>query len=183
MRNFFKRSLPHVSHVKSHPRLQFLGKLLHEPSLWHCNRRSLAGGTAVGLFIAFIPFPMQMLLAATAAILFKVNLPLSVSLVWVTNPFTIPPVFYFNYKLGTMLLTIPIKPIEFELSYEWVLHSLGSIWQPLLLGCGIVASLSALIGYLFISILWRLQIIRLWKNRQMRIKEKLSSNKKQRLRT
>jgi len=56
---------------------------------------------AVGLFCAFVPLPIQMLLAAAAAIIFRVNLPISVGLVWITNPVTIPPMFYFCYKVGT----------------------------------------------------------------------------------
>ena len=166
MKKFFKRSLPHVSDIKSHPKLQFFGELLHDPNLWHLNRRSLAGGTAVGLFIAFVPIPMQMLLAATLAIWFRVNLPLSVSLVWVTNPITIPPMFYFAYKLGAVLLCIPAQQLEFRLSQEWLLNSLGNFWQPLLLGCFILGTLSALAGYLVINLLWRLQVSRLWQSRR-----------------
>ncbi len=166
MKKFFKRSLPHPIHIKSHPTLQFFGELLHDPNLWHLNRRSLAGGMAVGLFIAFVPVPIQMLLAAALAIWFHVNLPLSVSLVWVTNPITIPPVLYFAYKLGTILLNIPRQEIEFTLSQEWFFQTLGYSWQPLLLGCFVLGTLSALTGYLLVNLLWRLQVTRLWQTRR-----------------
>lgn len=166
MKNFFKRSLPHASQVKSHPKLQFFGELLHDPNLWHLNRRSLAGGTAIGLFVAFVPFPGQMLFAAALAIWLRVNLPLSVSLVWVTNPVTIAPAFYFAYKLGTVLLGMPTEQIGMSLSYEWLFNTLGHIWQPLLLGCLVLALFCALIGYLLIHLLWRIQVSRLWQNRR-----------------
>lgn len=181
MKDFFKRSLPQVSQIKYHPKLQFFGKLLHDPNLWHFNRRSLAGGMAVGLFMAFIPFPMQMILAAATAILFRVNLPLSMSLVWVTNPITIPPVFYFAYVLGTVLLGMPNQQVEMSFSQEWLLHTLGNIWQPLLLGCFILGSLSALTGYLLINILWRLQVSRLWQNRRKKRLKKLLIKTKRKL--
>jgi uncharacterized protein (DUF2062 family) len=180
MKKFFKRSLPHVSLIKSHPRLQFFGKLLHDPSLWHLNRRSLAGGMAIGLFVAFVPFPGQMLLAAALAILFSVNLPLSVSLVWVTNPITIPPAFYFAYKLGTILLGMPTQALEFSFSQEWLFYTLANFWQPLLLGCFVLGAVSALIGYWLVNFLWRLQVSRLWhvRREKRRLIRQLASKRK-----
>ncbi|MDM8558786.1 DUF2062 domain-containing protein [Candidatus Parabeggiatoa sp. HSG14] len=173
MKNFFKRSLPPVSQLKSHPNLQFFGDLLHDPNLWHFNRRSLAGGSAVGLFIAFIPMPMQMLLAAAIAILLRVNLPVSVSLVWITNPITMPPLFYFAYMLGTVLLGMPTEQVEFSFSQEWLLYTLGNFWQPLLLGSFILGFFSALSGYLLINFLWRSQVTQLWQNRREKRLKKL----------
>jgi hypothetical protein len=167
MKNFFKKNLlPYVTQIKSHPKLQFFGKLLHDPNLWHFNRHSLAGGMAVGLFCAFIPIPMQMLLASLIAIYFRVNLPLSVSLVWLTNPITMPPVFYGCYKLGTMLLGIPKRHFEFEPSLQWLMEKLGDIWQPFLLGCFTMAIVSAFLGYWIVDVLWRLQTCRSWRQRQ-----------------
>ncbi len=173
MKNFFKQSLPLASQIKSNPKLQFLGTLLHDPNLWHLNRRSLAGGTAVGLFVAFVPIPMQMLLAAAIAIWVRVNLPLSVSLVWITNPITMPPIFYFAYKLGAFLLGMSIVETSFSFSQEWLLYTLGHFLQPLLLGSLILGTLSALCGYLFISFLWRVQVTQLWRSRRKRRLKKL----------
>jgi len=173
MKNFFKQSLPLASQVKSNPKLQFLGTLLHDPNLWYLNRRSLAGGTAVGLFVAFIPIPMQMLLAAAVAIWLRVNLPLSVSLVWITNPITMPPIFYFAYLLGAFLLGLPTIETDFSFSQEWLLYTLGHFLQPLLVGSLVLGTFSALCGYLFISFVWRIQVGQLWRNRRKRRLEKL----------
>lgn len=173
MKKFFKSSLPDVSKIKSHPRLQFFGTLIHAPNLWHFNRRALAGATAVALFIAFVPLPVQMLLAAALAIYFQVNLPLSVSLVWISNPVTIPPLFYFAYKLGTVLLGMPSVPMEFNLSLEWLLNILDHSWQPMLLGCLLMGSLSALAGYWLVNLLWRLQVSRSWRERREKRLQKL----------
>lgn len=178
MKKFFKQSLPHASKFKSNPKLQFLGELLHDPNLWHLNRRSLAGGTAVGLFMAFVPIPMQMLLAAAIAIWFRVNLPISVSLVWVTNPITIPPLLYFAYLLGAFLLGMPTVETEFSFSPEWLLYTLGHFLQPLLLGSFVLGTFSALTGYLLVSFLWRVQVTRLWRSRRERRLKKLLANGK-----
>jgi uncharacterized protein len=161
MKKFFQRYLPPIAQIKSHPGLQFLGKRLHDPNLWHLNRRSLAGGTAIGLFSAFIPIPMQMALAALLAILFRVNLPLAVALVWTTNPITMPPIFYFAYLLGSVLLRIPPQQLEFQFSSQWFLATL----KPFLLGCMVLSTVSALAGYWLIIGLWRLQVNCLWRDR------------------
>jgi uncharacterized protein len=173
MKKFFKQKLPPVSIIKSHPKLQFFGTLLHNPNLWHFNRRTLAGGAAVGLFVAFLPIPLQMLFAAAGAIIFSVNLPLSVSLVWITNPITIPPLFYVAYKLGTMLLRVQTVSTEFSLSHEWFFHTLEHAWQPLLVGSLVLGMLSALMGYFLVHFLWRLQVTRLWRDRRKKRIRKL----------
>jgi uncharacterized protein (DUF2062 family) len=111
-----------------HRHLKILGPLIHDPNLLHLNRRSVSGAVSVGLFIAFIPVPFQMLLAAITSIFVRVNLPISVGLVWVSNPLTMPPLFYFAYKLGAWILHAPPQHFTFELSFDWLSQSLGMIW-------------------------------------------------------
>ena len=153
-RKFFKRFMPSHAEVKKHKHLQIFGDVLHEPNLWHINRRSMAGAFAVGLFFAWVPIPMQMVMAAAAAILFRTNLALSVALVWITNPMTIPPMFYFAYLVGTWVIGEPPQDFEFQLSFEWLTSELTSSWKPFLLGCFILATGSSIIGYFTISQIW-----------------------------
>ena len=153
-RKFFKRFMPSHTEVKEHRYLQIFGKALHEPDLWHINRRSMAGAFAVGLFFAWVPMPLQMVMAAAAAILFRTNLALSVALVWITNPVTIPPMFYFAYLVGTWVIGQPPQDFAFELSFEWLTSELASSWKPFLTGCFILATGSSIIGYITISQIW-----------------------------
>ncbi len=168
-RKFFRRYMPDHEKIRNHRLLNRLfGKLLHDPNLLHLNRRSVSGAMAVGLFCAFIPLPTQMLVAAAAAIVFRVNLPIAVGLVWLTNPVTIPPMFYFCYKVGTWILGAPLQPVDFSLSWEWMEHELGLIWQPLLLGCFIVGSVAAATGYGLTRLFWRLHVISHLRERRRR---------------
>jgi uncharacterized protein len=105
-RRLFKRYMPSPDSIKGNKSLRFLGTLIHDPNLWHLNRHSVARAMAVGLFWAMIPMPMQMLAAAAVAIALRANLPISIGLVWLTNPITMPPVFYCSYKLGAWLSNI-----------------------------------------------------------------------------
>ncbi|MGM0594175.1 MAG: DUF2062 domain-containing protein [Pseudomonadota bacterium] len=169
-KKFIKHYMPDHHRIRSHRSLRFLGTLLHDPNLFHLNRRSASGAFAVGLFFAFVPLPLQMLLAAVAAILFRVNLPVSVALVWITNPLTIPPIFYFAYLVGTWLLGSPVhvEQSAFELTYEGIKGELSIIWQPLLVGSLLLSVTSALAGYLTIRLLWRLHLVRHYRERKLR---------------
>lgn len=159
-KKFIKRFMPDHRTVREHKYLQFLGRSLHEPNLWHLNRRSASGAFAVGLFCAFVPIPFQMVPAAALAILFRVNLPISIALVWITNPVTMPPIYYFCYKLGAWLLGVTPQPWAFELSFEWLINGMGTLWKPFLLGCLLIGTASAATGYLLVRGLWRLHIVR-----------------------
>jgi uncharacterized protein (DUF2062 family) len=175
-KKFFKKYVPAADELKNKKHFQCLGSLLHMPSLWHFNRQSVSGGFAVGLFMAWVPLPGQMILAALAAIFFRVNLPISVALIWITNPVTIIPLFSFAYKLGSWVLGEKPQIENVKMSMEWLMNSIGQIGLPITIGSLILGIVSALIGYFSIQLLWRIHIIRRWKERSMiRLKKKNDS--------
>ena len=96
--------LPKPEKLRENRTLKPVAHLLQRKELWQVNRRSVSSAVFVGLFCAFIPVPSQMLLAAIISIFMRANLPLSVALVWITNPITMAPMFYFSYQLGAWLL-------------------------------------------------------------------------------
>ena len=167
-KHLIRRFAPDHRKIRSHRHLQLFGKLLHDQNLWHMNRRSVSGAFAVGLFWTFVPLPFQMVWAAATAILVRVNLPISVALVWITNPVTIPPIFYFTYRLGAWILGHPTMIHKFEPSLEWLMGELAIIWQPLFLGSLICALVAAILGFLIVRGFWRLHIINYLKQRQLR---------------
>jgi len=110
-------------------------------------------------------------LAAGSAIFMRVNLPISVALVWITNPVTMGPMFYFAYKVGAWALQIPPTEFNFELSMDWLMVGLGAIWQPFLLGCLILGTTCATLGFVAMRILWRLHVFQYIKKRRLRKKQ------------
>ncbi|MFY0642181.1 MAG: DUF2062 domain-containing protein [Bermanella sp.] len=165
-KQLLKRFFPNPKTVQQHPSLQFLGPLLHEPNLWHLNRRSVSRAFLVGVFFAFMPMPFQMVAAAILGIMIHSNLPISIGLVWISNPITIPPIFYFTYKVGTVILDTPIREFEIELSLDWVLTELGAIWQPLLLGSLICAVIFSALSFIGIRLFWRFHVVSNWNKRK-----------------
>lgn len=158
-KHYFRKLAPGTEKIKGHRILRFLGNRLHDPALWHFNRRSVAGAFGIGLFTAFLPIPGQMLVAALLAILVEVNLPLSVLLVWVTNPLTMAPVFYAAYRLGAWLLDRPPLAVGEPRGLAWFADSVSQIWQPLLVGGVTLGVASGLAGYVAVRVLWRLAVI------------------------
>jgi len=171
-KRIIKKYMPDHHTIKNHKHLQFFGKLLHDGNLWHFNRRSVSGAFAVGFFCAFIPLPFQMVIAAAFAILSRVNLPISVSLVWLTNPVTMPPIFYSAYKVGAYIMGQEAITSDYKLTAEWFTEQLHLIWQPFLLGCLLCGIISALIAYTPIRLLWRLHITHHIKERRLRVKSR-----------
>ena len=113
-----------------------------------------------------------MLPAVATAIALRVNLPLSLALSWVANPFTMPPMFYINYRIGTWLLGRPERPFSIELSWDWLTRELSLLWQPLFLGSVVVATCAAAFGFCSVHTLWRLQVAHAW-SRRARQRERL----------
>ena len=142
------------------------GRLKHrlaDPQLWHFNRHNVAKGAALGLFIAFIPLPIQIILAILGALIFRVNLPTTVVFTWFTNPLTFVPVLYLSYRVGSLFISSPAK---FHLpnyvkdlgTWAWITESwqwLITLGKPILIGSPILAVIAACLGYSIITLLWR----------------------------
>ena len=167
-KKLLKRFILDHETIRNHKYLQIFGPLLNAPYLWHLSRRSVAGAFAVGLFITMLPIPFHMLLATGSAIFFRVNLPLSLALVWVNNPITMPPIFYFCYLLGAAILGRPVQLFNFSIPEDGFIIGLGGILAPFLLGCLICGSMLSITGYLGVHWLWRWHVSRRWKRRHVR---------------
>jgi len=158
VKRWLKRLAPDREKIREHKHLRLFGELLQDPSLWHLNRRSASGAFALGLFVMYLPPVGQMFIAAAGAITFRVNLPISVSLVWITNPITIPPMYYFAYLVGSWILGTPIQARHMEFWVEW--HNWLTLLAPMTVGCLVCGAVCSVLGYFAVQALWRWSLMR-----------------------
>lgn len=162
-KRIFRKYLPTPERIRQTKSLSFLGEVLSDPNLWHINRRSLAGAAFIGIFSGLLPIPLQMGLAALLAVRFHCNLPLSVMLVWISNPVTYVPIFYFTYRIGAWLLGMPPHSGE-GITVAWFVEQLIPLW----VGSLLCAFLFGGLAYLAVKVSWRLAVIRSWNLRAHR---------------
>jgi hypothetical protein len=177
-RKFLKRYMPSVDKVRQVRALHLFGDALFHPALWHLNRRSAAGGVAVGMFCGLIPGPLQMLGAGIAAVLLRVNLPTALLTTLYTNPITIVPLYMVAYKIGSLALGAagarpPTPPPDWDWSAQMAsIRALGDwalgLGAPLALGVFLLACLLAASGYVIVRVLWNIHLRRAWAARRRR---------------
>jgi uncharacterized protein (DUF2062 family) len=176
-RNLLKRFFPSPAAIKSNPALHFLGDLLHDPNLFHLNRHSVSVAFFWGLFIALLPIPGQMPVAAVAALIFRCNLPISVALVWITNPLTMPFFFFITYQVGRVILQSEPLLVQPELTWDWLANEFGHLWKPLLAGSVLTGLVFGTLGYFGMQLYWRWHVRHNWEKRKQKRIHKASEEK------
>jgi uncharacterized protein len=146
-----RKLLPTHEKIKDQKILKIFGKLLHKREIWSSSRRKILGGVFIGVFVAFIPMPFQMPVVALLAIIFNVNLPVTILLVWISNPLTMPFIYYFEYELGNFVLNIE-DPIEF--SFETMNENINEIALSLYVGTAITSTVLAFLSVFILNLLW-----------------------------
>jgi len=117
-----------------------------------------AKGLAIGVFSGCFPFfGFQTLLGVFFAKLAKGNIVLAAIGTWISNPFTYIPLYYFNYKVGSIFIR---NSTNITIDRNLGIHDLweqGSIFSiKLLLGSSVVGlSLACIAG---VIVLWLYKI-------------------------
>lgn len=168
-KKYFRRIAPHPDTLRKHKILGRFAHLLHEPNLWHFNRNSVARAIGLGLFAAFLPIPFQSPFAVVLAIWLRANLPLSVLMVFITNPLTMVPIELTAYWLGSLIVPGEFKPLPHPFEWSWIWDNLSSIGLPLVIGHFMMSIIGGIVGYYGILGFWRLHLIQHLKKRKQRV--------------
>ena len=117
------------------------------------NRKMVSRAVLIGLFIAFIPMPMQMLAVVAVIPFARFNVPIALAMCWLSNPFTMPAMYYVEYLTGSFLLGMETTPVE--LTLEWFSDNLGNIFIPLYVGTAFYSITVSSLAYYLVNHLWR----------------------------
>jgi len=140
------RPLPRRSNIHRYPVLKwFSGTARRRVFLWSFRSREMVTALFLGLIVAFLPLVgIQMLIVFFLALWFRANLPVIVAVQWVSNPFTMGPIYYADYKIGLAMMELfSIAPEPNPLlqpDYDWAhfeLRDLGALldtFPPMMLG-------------------------------------------------
>jgi uncharacterized protein (DUF2062 family) len=119
--------------------------------LWKTDKKSIANGVAIGTFSSLLPMPFQMFLATPLCIFFKGNLPISISIVWISNPITMPFIMVGQYLIGQWILGDKVG-IPDDLS---IMEIISNSFTPLLVGSIITAVMMACLGYFGVRLFYK----------------------------
>jgi len=146
-----RKNLKKIS--KSEKLKEFISKYKVPSEYLSTNRKMVARGVTLGIFIAFIPMPMQMAAILLFMPFFKFNVPLGLAMCWLSNPFTMPPMYYMEYITGSFLLGIEPEPVQMTL--DWFSNNLDNIFIPLYFGTAIYSIVGSSLAYWLVNHFWK----------------------------
>lgn len=146
-----RKNLKKIS--KSENIKEFIKKYKVPSEYLSTNRKMVVRGVTLGIFIAFIPMPMQMAAIIAFMPFFKFNVPLGLAMCWLSNPFTMPPMYYMEYLTGSFFLGIKPEPVE--MTMEWFANNLDNIFIPLYTGTLFYSIIGASLTYWLVNHFWK----------------------------
>lgn len=175
-KQFLQSWLPSADRVSNLKFMRLFGEHMTNPLIWYVNRKSIAKAVFIGTFFGLLPIPFHSIFIAVAAIFLEVNLPIGLALAWLSNPFTIIPILYLGFWLGSKIYHVHMINKEMILGIlhqieHWITnlghgHVDCSLAKILLSGLIIEALVFAILFYLITLVLWRWSVIQKWKKRQ-----------------
>jgi uncharacterized protein (DUF2062 family) len=139
--------------TKSEKLKAFIKKSKINPEFLSTSRKMITRGVVLGLFIAFIPMPMQMAATLLFMPFFRFNVPIAIAMVWITNPFTMPAIYVVEYYTGSFFLGTEISDVEMSLT--WFKDNIDDIFIPLYTGALFYSVSSSIVAYYLVNFFWK----------------------------
>ena len=104
----FLKPLPRRSNVHRYPVLKWFAETAYKRSyLWSFKGQSMQAALFWGIWISMLPIVgIQMIVVFFISLLVRANLPLIVALQWISNPLTMGPIYFADYKIGMILINL-----------------------------------------------------------------------------
>ena len=181
-RRFFKKLSRQRHHLRSRWYMRPFQFVFGDAAYWGLNRRNVTRAVALGFFIAFLPpFIPHTLMALLCAIFLRINIPVTLAAIFITNPVTMLPLYYAAYWVGCHVLgLIPVtKGILMSAGAKhWLLQLKGPILEPLVVGCLLLGLIAAVVGYVVLGLSWHLSLVyKFYKRKQLRHHRENGGNK------
>jgi len=149
-RTMKKKSAPHLKKppVFTGPR-ERLSQMLVRMRQLEGNPHYIALGMGVGIFISMTPIiPLQTIVAVTLAFLVRGSKSAAALGTWLSNPLTIPLVYYADYKLGCVLLNCQtiVENIAFD-SFSQLMGLGLEVTSAMLLGSLVIGLVLGVAAY------------------------------------
>src|SRR5260370_480258 len=136
MQHWLRRITPDRTTLEKLWCLKPFNRLVVDRGCWAFHRLSVTRAFALGLFIAFIPptpLPVHLVTCVTLGMLFRLNLPVLVATVFVSNPFTWLPQVAGSIWVGAKLMGMELMPYLHELHDRHLWTQVCQLSTPLLL--------------------------------------------------
>ncbi len=145
---------------------------------WTFHRHSVTRAFALGLFIAFIPptpLPVHLVTCVILGMLFRLNLPVLIATVFISNPFTWLPQVAGSIWVGAKLMGMDLRPMLHELHHRHLWAQMSQLWAPLLLGALVLGLVAAGTGYVLAECAWRVRALYYLRRRRAKCSSRAKS--------
>ena len=175
MKRWLQSITPDRTKLEQHWCLKHFTAIMLDRRCWAFNRAGVSRSFALGLFIAFIPptpLPVHLTTCALLGVFFRLNLPVLIATVFISNPFTWVPQVAGSLWVGAKLLGWDMIPFLHAISHHTLWADMRILWPPLLLGALVLGLIAAACGYVLAQAAWRARVLYELRRRRARSSER-----------
>ncbi len=127
-------------------------KLLKQIISLNDSPHKIALSFAVGVYISISPFfGFHTILAILLSVLFRLNKIATIAGSWMNNPWTLAPVYYIDFKLGSFFLGNHVKFNIKPFTFEHYLNGGKDVFFDIFVGSVIFGIFVSVVTYFFLK--------------------------------